>query len=140
MIRKCPSCGRKNRTPVAHLADSGRCGACKATIPPIAEPINATEANFDEIISEAKVPVLVDFWAAWCGPCRMVAPEVAKTAEIVSGKALLVKVDTEACPQLAQRYNVMSIPNFGLFHQGKLLRQNPGAVGSDTMVRWLTSF
>jgi thioredoxin 2 len=140
MIRQCPSCGRKNRIPIAHLADSGRCGACKATLPPIDEPINATEETFDEIVSEAKVPVLVDFWAAWCGPCRMVAPEVAKAAEIVAGKALLVKVDTEESPALAQRYNVMSIPNFALFNDGKLLRQHPGAVGSDTLVRWLTSF
>ena len=140
MIRQCPSCGRKNRIPAAHLADSGRCGACKATMPPLDEPINATEETFDEIVSQAKGPVLVDFWAAWCGPCRMVAPEVAKAAEIVAGKALVVKVDTEKSPALAQRYNVMSIPNFALFNDGKLLRQNPGAVGSDTLVRWLTSF
>jgi len=140
MIRQCPSCGRKNRIPAAHLADAGRCGACKATIPPLDAPINATEESFDEIVSQAKVPVLVDFWAAWCGPCRMVAPEVAKAAEIVAGKALVVKVDTEQSPALAQRYNVMSIPNFALFNNGKLLRQNPGAVGSDTLVRWLTSF
>src|SRR5215470_11266854 len=109
-IRTCAACGTKNRTPVAHLADTGRCGNCKAPLPPLAEPIDADPALFDQIIQSAAVPVLVDFWAQWCGPCRMAAPHVKQLATEMAGKALVVKVDTDAHPDLAARYEVRSIP------------------------------
>src|ERR1700739_571113 len=114
-IRVCKSCGRKNRIPTEHLADTGRCGDCKAALPPVNEPIEADVPLFDEIIGKAKVPVLVDFWAEWCGPCRMPAPEVARTASEMAGKAVVLKVDTEQHPDLAARYNVRGIPNFAVF-------------------------
>jgi thioredoxin 2 len=137
MIRQCPSCGQKNRIPAAHLADTGNCGSCKASIPPVGEPIEATAETFDEIVSRATVPVLVDFWAAWCGPCRMVAPEVRKTAELMAGHAVVLKVDTEKWPALARRFQVMSIPNLVILKDGEVIRQQPGAVGHQTMVDWL---
>ncbi len=137
LIRACPHCGTRNRTPAAHLADTGRCGACKEPLPPIAEPITADAALFDEVLATARVPVLVDFWAEWCGPCRSAAPEVARTAAEVKGQAIVLKVNTEQQPGLSARYHVRSIPHFMIFSGGRLVREQAGAVGHDRMTAWL---
>lgn len=137
LIRTCNVCGRKNRIPATHLADSGRCGNCKSVLPPVDEPLDVDAEQFDDIVQHARVPVLADFWAAWCGPCKMAAPEVAQTAKEMAGKAVVVKVDTEKYPQLSQRFNVRGIPYFAVFASGKPVVQQAGLVGHNQMEAWL---
>jgi thioredoxin 2 len=129
VIRACPACGRRNRIPARHLADTGRCAACRKALAPLAVPLEVDAPEFDEITREAGVPVLVDFWAPWCGPCQMAAPEVAKAAANLAGEAIVLKVNTEDNAALASRYGVRSIPNFALFRGGVLAVQQPGLLG-----------
>jgi thioredoxin 2 len=137
MRRACTECKAINRIPVRHLADTGKCGKCKAPLPPQNVPIEvASESQFDDIVSASRVPVLVDFWAPWCGPCRSVAPEVKKAAHNLAGKAIVLKVDTDALGELAQRFQIQSIPNFAVFSGGRLVRQRAGAIDHRQLERW----
>jgi thioredoxin 2 len=139
MVIACPACGRKNRVPAAHLADAGKCGACHAEIPARSSPIEVGPEQFEEIVKGATVPVLVDFWAAWCGPCRMAAPEVEKTASKSAGRALVLKVDTERHPGLAGRFGVQGIPNFVVLRDGEVVVQQAGLVPSERMLEWISA-
>ena len=100
----------------------------KAELSPNDAPIDVDEGAFDRIVRESPVPVLVDFWAEWCGPCQMAAPEVKHVAHDLAGRAVVLKVNTEASPRLAARYNVRGIPNFAVFRGGKLIHQQAGLV------------
>ena len=139
MIRSCPSCGTKNRVPANHLADVGKCGKCKSALPPLDEPLDVDLKTFDEVVSTANVPVLVDFWAAWCGPCQTAAPHVKSVARDMKGKAVVLKVDTDREQELARRFQVRSIPLFVVMKNGKPVMEQAGAVDAGTMREWLSS-
>jgi thioredoxin 2 len=137
VVRQCPTCGTANRIPAKHLADTGRCGSCKANLPPVSEPLEADDSSFNQIIAEATVPVLTDFWADWCGPCRMAAPEVHALAHEMAGKAIVLKVDTEMSPRTASQFRIQSIPNFMVFRGGRPVFQRAGVAPRAEMRRWL---
>ena len=139
LIRKCSQCGQKNRIPGKNLAGTVRCGACKTPLTPIAEPLEVDEGLFDEIVQSVPVPVLVDFWADWCGPCRMAAPEVSRTATDLAGEAVVLKVDTEKNHQLAARFNVRGIPNFVILAGGRVVKQQAGVANHEQLEQWLRS-
>ena len=137
IIRTCPSCNRGNRVKAADVAKTIRCGACKTTLGPVDYPLDADAELFNEIVSNVGVPVLVDFWAAWCGPCRMATPEVARVANEMAGRAVVLKVDTDQQQALAGQYNVRGIPNFVVLNNGRVVMQQAGVVRADQMKAWL---
>jgi thioredoxin 2 len=137
ILRECRRCGTRNRVLGERLADAGRCGGCKAELPPVAEPLDVDAAAFDAIVDSAPVPVLVDFWAPWCPPCRLAAPGVKKAAARMSGRAVVLKVDTDQNPELAARFEVRGIPSFVVLKGGRIVSQQSGWVGAGELQRWL---
>jgi thioredoxin 2 len=129
MIVGCPSCSRANRLPAARLKDKAHCAACKAPLLPPSGPIDvASSQDFDELVRDSPAPVLVDFWADWCGPCKMVAPELAKIASKRPGQIVIAKVDTEALPAVAQRFGIQGIPTMIMFEGGNEKTRLSGAM------------
>ena len=137
MIRSCEKCGTNNRIPARFLSSRGKCGQCHAELAPLSVPLDVNTTQFDEIIAEARVPVLIDFWAAWCGPCRTAAPEVKKAAATLAGKAIVLKVDTEAHPGLAARFGVQGIPNFVVLRKGAVVAQRAGLMRDAELTRFV---
>ncbi len=131
MIVHCSSCSKSNRVPARRSGEKARCAACKAALLPLSHPVPLASADdFDELVRDAQAPVLVDFWADWCGPCRMVAPELEKLAKERAGSVIVAKVDTEALPQVAARFGIRSIPTMIVFRGGKEADRLSGAMSA----------
>src|SRR5258708_5202185 len=128
LIVPCASCGKKSRLTYSRLGDSVRCARCKEAIAAPAQPIDVhSSADFDRLVSSASLPLIVDYWAPWCGPCRTVAPELQKVAARQAGRALVVKVNTDEVSDLGQRFGIRSIPTMAVFNGGKEVARTSGA-------------
>jgi thioredoxin 2 len=138
VLVSCPSCGTRNRLGYASLGKTTRCGQCKAEIPAPSAPAQATTAaQFDAALRDSALPLVVDFWAPWCGPCRMVAPELEKLARTHTGQWLIVKVNTDAVPELGDRYRIRSIPTMAVMQHGRELGRFSGAVPAADIERFV---
>jgi thioredoxin 2 len=131
----CPYCDTLNRVPRAKLADGGKCGACHRPLF-AAHPLPLDTAHFLRQLEKSDVPLLVDFWAPWCGPCRMMAPEFERAAARLEPELRLVKVNVDEEPELAQRFQVSSIPTVALAFHGRELARRAGAMGAAQIERW----
>jgi len=131
----CPACLAPNRVPAARIAEDPKCGKCGAALLDGA-PAELNEDQFEPFVQRTELPVLVDFWAPWCGPCRAMAPHFERAAQQMKDRVRLVKVNTEDAPGLAARYNIRAIPTLVLFKNGTETKRMSGALDAGALERW----
>ncbi|MFC7382241.1 thioredoxin [Sphaerisporangium rhizosphaerae] len=132
-VVRCPKCGRKNRLPSA-AAGIPQCGYCHQPLPWVTE---AGDGDFSEVVEAARIPVVVDFWAPWCGPCRMVSPALEQVAADLAGRLKLVKVNVDEAPRLSERFDVQAIPTLVVIQQGRVLSRRSGAAPAPALREWV---
>lgn len=138
LVRACPQCGQRNRLLYERLDHTFRCSRCHAELQAPSEPIEARNSTeFEALTGQAALPVLVDFWAPWCGPCKMVAPEVAKVAANNAARCLVIKVNTEDLPEIAARFGIRAIPTLALLRGGRELARESGVMPSSSIEQFL---
>ncbi len=128
VLMVCGTCGQKNRVAYSRLGNPVRCGKCKTQLSSTATPLDvASVEDFDRLIANSSIPIVVDYWAPWCGPCRMVAPELVKVAARSAGRYLVAKVNTEALGDLGERFGIRSIPTMAVYVGGQEKQRSTGA-------------